>query len=109
MPQILNAHGTGWSDARMPPNSVYVGRQVIDRRQGVIRFRESKWANRYRIGRAGTCEELIALVIALYRTELLRTFELMAALPELRGNDLVCWCAPEACHADVLLELANRD
>jgi hypothetical protein len=31
----------------------------------------------------------------------------MAALPELRGKDLVCWCAPDACHADVLLELAN--
>jgi hypothetical protein len=31
----------------------------------------------------------------------------MAALSELRGKDLICWCAPEACHADVLLELAN--
>jgi len=31
----------------------------------------------------------------------------MAALPELRGQDLVCWCAPEACHGDILLELAN--
>lgn len=27
---------------------------------------------------------------------------------ELAGHDLVCWCEPEiACHADVLLELAN--
>jgi hypothetical protein len=31
----------------------------------------------------------------------------MAALPELRGRDLFCWCAPEACHGDALLELAN--
>lgn len=23
------------------------------------------------------------------------------------GRDLECWCAPEACHADVLLEVAN--
>lgn len=31
-----------------------------------------------------------------------------AALPELRGKDLACWCALDApCHADVLLELAN--
>jgi Domain of unknown function (DUF4326) len=28
---------------------------------------------------------------------------------ELRGHDLVCWCAPHACHADVLLALANAD
>lgn len=28
----------------------------------------------------------------------------------LRGKNLACWCKPGAwCHADVLLELANRD
>lgn len=26
---------------------------------------------------------------------------------ELRGKDLLCWCYPAPCHADVLLELAN--
>lgn len=28
-------------------------------------------------------------------------------LKPLIGHDLVCWCAPLPCHADVLLELAN--
>jgi hypothetical protein len=29
---------------------------------------------------------------------------------ELRGKNLACWCAPDApCHADVLLELANKE
>ena len=28
---------------------------------------------------------------------------------ELRGKDLVCWCAPKACHADVLMKYANED
>jgi Domain of unknown function (DUF4326) len=32
---------------------------------------------------------------------------LMSALHELCGKDLICWCAPEACHADVLAALAN--
>ena len=27
----------------------------------------------------------------------------------LRGKDLVCWCAPQRCHADVLLKYANED
>jgi hypothetical protein len=28
---------------------------------------------------------------------------------ELKGRDLACWCKPdEPCHADVLLEIANR-
>jgi hypothetical protein len=30
-------------------------------------------------------------------------------LPELCGKDLCCWCKPgDPCHADLLLELANR-
>ena len=30
-------------------------------------------------------------------------------LDPLRGRDLACWCRlDEACHADVLIELANR-
>lgn len=32
---------------------------------------------------------------------------LMAAIAELRGKNLACWCPPGPCHADVLLELAN--
>lgn len=31
----------------------------------------------------------------------------LARISELRGKDLVCWCAPKRCHADILLELAN--
>jgi hypothetical protein len=35
--------------------------------------------------------------------------KIIARLPELRGKNLACWCKPgEPCHADVLLELANR-
>jgi hypothetical protein len=26
---------------------------------------------------------------------------------ELKGKDLICFCAPKPCHADVLLEIAN--
>ena len=29
-------------------------------------------------------------------------------LDELQGKDLVCWCAPLPCHADILLEMANK-
>ncbi len=33
----------------------------------------------------------------------------LAGLPGLRGKNLACWCAIGApCHADVLIELANR-
>jgi Domain of unknown function (DUF4326) len=86
------------TDARMPPNSVYVGREVKDRRRGTVRFGKSKGHNPFTIGRDGTRDE----VIALYRLRVLSQPELMAALPELHGKDLICWCAPDPCHADVL-------
>lgn len=73
------------------PHDVYIGRP-------------SKWGNPFRIGRDGTRAE----VIAKYRAYLLGSPVLMAALPELRGKVLGCWCAPQACHGDVLAELANR-
>jgi Domain of unknown function (DUF4326) len=63
----------------------------------------SKWANPFKIVRDGTRDE----VIEKYRDWLLGQPDLMAALPELRGKDLACWCAPKACHGDVLLRLAN--
>jgi hypothetical protein len=93
MPRVLNAHGTGWSDVRMPPNSVYVGGKGIYRqRGGGVRFSESQWFNPFKIGRNGSRDE----VIAQYRIRLLGKPELVAALPKLRRKDLVCWCAPDS-------------
>lgn len=65
--------------------------------------RPSKWGNPFVIGRDGTREQ----VIAKYRNWLLSQAHLMAALPELKGKTLGCWCAPQACHGDILAELAN--
>jgi hypothetical protein len=28
-------------------------------------------------------------------------------LPDLKGKTLFCWCKPDACHGDVLAELAD--
>lgn len=34
--------------------------------------------------------------------------ELLADLDELIGKTLGCWCAPRACHGDVLARLAEK-
>lgn len=47
------------------------------------------------------------LVINKYRdwfNERLGDPEFRAALEEVRGKNLGCWCAPRACHGDVVLE-----
>ncbi len=75
---------------RMEAHDVFIGRP-------------SKWGNPFVIGRDGTRQE----VIAKYRAWIVDQPELMAALGELRGKVLGCFCAPRPCHGDVLAELAN--
>jgi len=65
--------------------------------------RPSKWGNPYVIGRDGTREQ----VIAKYRAWVLCRPELVAALGELRGKVLGCWCPPQPCHGDVLVDLIH--
>lgn len=63
--------------------------------------RRSKWGNPFYIGRDGDREE----VIKKYKRYILNKAELIAALPELAGKRLGCYCKPLACHGDVLIEL----
>ncbi len=84
-PKVLNK-----KTDTIPPSAVYVGRP-------------SKWGNPFIMNKYLSRIE----VIERYKTHLRGSAELRTSLNELRGKDLVCWCAPQPCHADVLLELAN--
>ena len=67
--------------------------------------RPSKWGSPFRIGKDGSRED----VIQKYRDWILANSNLMAQLPlELKGKTLGCWCKPNACHGDVLAELADE-
>ncbi len=63
----------------------------------------SKWGNPFVVGTHGARGECIGL----YEGWLRENAALFATLDELRGLVLGCWCAPRACHADVLVRLAN--
>lgn len=68
--------------------------------------RPGPWGNKYRIGPDGTRAE----VIAKHRADVENNPELMAKIRrELRGKVLGCYCAPLACHGDVLAEIANEE
>jgi hypothetical protein len=68
----------------------------------VVVARPSRWGNPYRIAEFGR-EKAIALF-----TRSIREGAAKPDLSFLRGKNLACWCAPDqACHADVLLALAN--
>lgn len=107
MPQrVVMRRSKGW---KKPANTIYVGRPT-------------QWGNPFRPGEAHpehgrpmTREE----AVALYRTALTRPKSTLnaqldarctieAAKSELAGHNLACWCSLDgACHADVLLEIAN--
>ena len=101
MPQVLNIRQLpGFSERRpiIPPGAVYIGRK--NRRYDLP---ASKWANPFRPSSPVQHES----VVAMYE-RWLRRQPLMDALHELRGCDLVYWCAPLPCHGDVLLRRANE-
>jgi hypothetical protein len=100
----------GW---RMPPNTVKVDRTT-------------KWGNPCVVGKHGTQAECVewhrlalhGLVVlgmknadGTWLSDSLVEYRAMAKrnFRYLRGKNLACWCKPGApCHADVLLEFANR-
>lgn len=86
MPKVLNKH-----HGYPPRDAVYIGRP-------------SPWGNPFQMGKDGTREE----VIAKFREFVEARPDFKASIREnLRGKDLVCFCAPLACHGDILLEIAN--
>ena len=66
--------------------------------------RPSIWGNPFIIGKDGTRSE----VIEKYRNWIKTQPQLLAKLHTLRGKRLGCYCAPHACHGDILAELANK-
>jgi len=79
--RVLNKH-----HGDIPRDAVYIGRG-------------SKWGNPFVIGRDGNREE----VIEKYRNRLMFD-DMVLEVKDLIGKDLVCYCAPHACHGDVLME-----
>jgi hypothetical protein len=89
---------------------VYIGRRWT---MGGWNLPESKWANPYPVKKYGRDEALRRYVDHLQTRP-----DLLAALPELRGKTLGCFCpinSMEAstpsnyvCHGQILIDLLNR-
>ncbi len=91
------------------PNNVYVGRAgvvFVDK----VRFPKeaSKFCNPFKVGKDGTREEVISKFREHMAAKLKGDPELVKELVAMKGKNLGCWCAPEPCHADVLLDLIKQ-
>lgn len=76
--------------------------------------RPSKWGNPYtHLKDNHTLAEFVVSTreeaIAKYREYILGKPELLNDLHELEGKTLGCWCKPDSCHGDVLLELLSKE
>lgn len=100
----------GW---RLPLETVVVSRPSVF-------GNPFKWQVAREAGYQGTELELRAFSVQVFREWVTNNNfhghgqekqleELLKRLPELRGKNLACWCPHgRPCHADVLMELANR-
>lgn len=91
------------------PSVTYIGRAVP--RRGI---RASKWGNPWVVGkplfRNGPIPS-VEKILDLYRERVTGSPDLLAALPELVGKKLACWCkhrGDEPCHGDVLVALLRE-
>lgn len=95
-PQRIQLRRTkGW---RMPPNTVKV-------------TRPGRWGNPFKVGVISEYGDVpdADTAVMFYRAHINTGLNRAAMYAELRGKNLACFCPiGSPCHADVLLELANR-
>lgn len=82
--------------------------EVVSKRAGYVERegdcyigRPGPWGNPFAIGKDGTRAE----VIEKFRAYIEARPDLVQRLRARAPQRLVCWCAPRACHGDVLAEI----
>lgn len=72
--------------------------------------RPSIWGNPF-THKQGTQADFVVSsreeAVAKYREYILSKPELLKQVKNLKGKVLGCWCKPQACHGDILAELAD--
>lgn len=91
------------------PKNVYIGRS------GVVfidneRFPKvsSNFANPFKIGKDGTRDEVIEKYKKYIDNRLKNDAKLQQELIGMKNKNLGCWCSPESCHGNVLLQLMEE-
>jgi len=86
-------------DKPTPYYDIYIGRENRH-----LNLEGSKWGNPFRMKNESEREG----VLARYEEHIESSPELLAALPELEGKVLGCYCVPKKCHGGVLIKLYER-
>ena len=93
------------------PDNVYIGRAgvvfVPDSKGGKERCpkQSSIWANPFKIEKGQTRQDVIEKYRVYILDKIAKDPTLLTELKKLKGKKLGCWCKPDGCHGDVLMEL----
>lgn len=90
-PRVLNKY----HDV-IPADAIYIGRPT-------------KWGNPFPIDTRKGITKARVIALERYAEWIVKQTDIIeAAKIELKGKDLVCYCAPKECHGDILLRIANE-
>jgi len=97
---ILTKNGyNDFNEWSIHKNHVYIGRNMSFYVPGA---NASKWANPFAVKKYGRDN-----CLSLYKDYILKNTELLNQIHELEGKELGCWCHPDRCHGDILVEILN--
>jgi hypothetical protein len=113
MPQILNAKN--FMGGFYPPNSVYVGRNKTSILGNPYTHNSTKTLAEFIVS---TRDEAVEMFEQYARKRIKEEQDLyphdtskqifINAIKALKDKDLICWCAPLRCHAEVLIVLCEE-
>lgn len=85
--------------------SVLNRNKVVPNQDGVYIGRPSRWGNPFALKTTATRDEVCDKFEKYVRENPLLV---KAIKEELKGRNLICFCAPFRCHGDTLLRIANE-
>lgn len=98
---VLNKRGIkDFNEWNNKSNTLYIGRNMSYYVPGTY---QSKWANPFSVKKYSRTK-----CLEMYKNFVLNNHELYNSLEELKNKELGCWCKPELCHGDILIELLKN-
>ena len=90
-------------------SNVYIGRGKVIFIDGIkYPLEDSIWANPYKITDTQSKEQVLKLYREYIEKKLESNHFLIDNLIKLKGKKLGCWCKPDCCHGDILLEMLDK-
>ena len=89
-------------------NNIYIGRKgIVFINKTRFPSHSSNFANPFKIGKDGTREEVLIKYKKYIIEKIENNISLKNELINMKDKNLGCWCFPEQCHGNILLELID--